>query len=456
MKIASLIPLSGPKQSLNRPTNLLKDVGFRQILDGQKKSGVEDQQIHSSEVEQLGIDFTTLLKKVEDLLKKLDEYKFENFQHHFNNELNNEGFAINDIFHSKILLEEWFQFTIHEINKNIKLTDMPTSINEGIEFALNLKEGINHSNNLSRAHVLKNLGSIQELTNQLMFQSINQQRDIISDFGQLTKSFKETSQLIQQMLNQLGQLEKMLNGREVDSDYNFKLQQTINRFFEENRILTLINVLKISHLETKELNQTLAMNLHKVHFSLHENDYKTDMLNMSEELGIKNQSTLPIMDTNVKQEYRLQLSTFNGDITTNHTTQKEFVERFYDILKSSKFFRTMDGKASLTIKLHPEHLGTITVKLIQKNNETVAKIIASTQSAKELLEYSSHLLRQALPNTEIIIDRFDVMHEQQMESFQHEKDRESTEKEHNRKSTKKDEESESFSDKLEQELNFMV
>ncbi|WP_243386862.1 flagellar hook-length control protein FliK [Bacillus kexueae] len=150
-------------------------------------------------------------------------------------------------------------------------------------------------------------------------------------------------------------------------------------------------------------------------------------------------------------EFPLSLNTAKGNDQKTMVDQQEFVKKFLDIMKTSKMYRQVDGKSVMTIRLNPEHLGSLTVRLVQQNNETIAKIMASTQSAKELLEHSIHQLKQALPNTEIAVHRFELVEEQPMSSF-----REHQEKEHhqNQKNEKKhDDSQESFKDRLEEILN---
>lgn len=481
MKVTSFIPFTNHNVHLSSTTNASKGIGFRHLLAGQQIISENEQPIHPSKVEEIGKLFVTLLKNVQGILKGL-EHSHQNYQEHeFMTNTNVESkenvetelyFSTNsDIFHSKMLLEEWFQTTIQQLNGYINTEEKHTEavlepINNKLNFnslklddlLSNIYDSMKESN--QKSNDLVNIYHQNKSLNEL--KTINQQVNIISNVGQMTKAFKEISQLLHEMIDLVGQLEEVLKSdKNVNSEFVQRLQLTVNRFFETNKVPILVDALKFSHLENVKINQTFTMNLQKVHFSHHQNKNELDMLNMSEEPvsmknSVQNQSLLSISDTIFKQEIKLQLSTFNGDTRVDQTTQKEFVEKFMDILKSSKVFRSMDGKASLTVRLHPENLGTLTVKLIQTNNETVAKIIASTQSAKELLEHSSHLLKQALPNTEVIIDRFDILEERQMESFQRQRERESREEEQHNHSRKQDEKSESFSEKLEQELNFIV
>ncbi|MCY9135560.1 flagellar hook-length control protein FliK, partial [Bacillus atrophaeus] len=61
---------------------------------------------------------------------------------------------------------------------------------------------------------------------------------------------------------------------------------------------------------------------------------------------------------------------------------------------------------SFTIRLNPENLGFVTIKLTNENGMFQSKIIASSQSAKELLEQHLPQLKQSLPNMAVQVDRF--------------------------------------------------
>ncbi|MFP3634363.1 flagellar hook-length control protein FliK [Bacillus sp. SIMBA_033] len=63
---------------------------------------------------------------------------------------------------------------------------------------------------------------------------------------------------------------------------------------------------------------------------------------------------------------------------------------------------------SFTIRLNPENLGFVTIKVTNENGMFQSKIIASSQSAKELLEQHLPQLKQSLPNMSVQVDRFTV------------------------------------------------
>jgi len=92
--------------------------------------------------------------------------------------------------------------------------------------------------------------------------------------------------------------------------------------------------------------------------------------------------------------------------------QEEFFQKLKDVIKTSRFGQLPNGAQKLTIRLTPEHLGTITIQLIKDGDQMSAKIKTSTQSAKELLEHSIQQLKHSLPNVTLQIDRFDIFDEE--------------------------------------------
>ncbi|MFT0800747.1 flagellar hook-length control protein FliK [Bacillus swezeyi] len=87
---------------------------------------------------------------------------------------------------------------------------------------------------------------------------------------------------------------------------------------------------------------------------------------------------------------------------------KSFPEQILSSWKQMKFTPFGRSTGSFTIRLNPDNLGFITIKLVKQHGMFSSKIIASTDSAKELLEHNLTHLKQALPNMAVQIDRFGV------------------------------------------------
>jgi flagellar hook-length control protein FliK len=125
-------------------------------------------------------------------------------------------------------------------------------------------------------------------------------------------------------------------------------------------------------------------------------------------------------------------------VSLNETAPKsivnqQFVQQLLEIMKGSKFTRLGNGQSQLIVRLHPDHLGSLTIKLVQENGELMAKIITSTASAKELIEANIHQIRHAIPAQNITIEKFDVFTQQQTyEPSYREQQQESREQQHTR------------------------
>jgi flagellar hook-length control protein FliK len=123
--------------------------------------------------------------------------------------------------------------------------------------------------------------------------------------------------------------------------------------------------------------------------------------------------------------------------------QQLFNNQVTEAFKRSKPLFKAIGSSQMTIRLAPEHLGMLTIKLQQQDGKTIAKIITSTQSAKELVEQGIHQLKQVLPAISIQVDRFEIYSERIEPSFNrsHEEadDHHRREQDRSRKESKEDE-----------------
>jgi flagellar hook-length control protein FliK len=86
-----------------------------------------------------------------------------------------------------------------------------------------------------------------------------------------------------------------------------------------------------------------------------------------------------------------------------------FLQQLTTILQSGRFARLKNGNAQLVIRLYPEHLGTLTVKIAREHGTLAAKLIASTDSAKELLDANLSQLQQVLSTEHITVEKWDVL-----------------------------------------------
>ncbi|KMY49451.1 flagellar hook-length control protein FliK [Peribacillus loiseleuriae] len=99
-------------------------------------------------------------------------------------------------------------------------------------------------------------------------------------------------------------------------------------------------------------------------------------------------------------------------------TQEQFVKAFETILNKSSFTNA-NGTQKLFIQLNPEHLGALRIELIQKNDVMVAKIMATTAQAKEMLESQLSGLKHSLVGQGIQVEKIEIS--QQLSTFSQER-----------------------------------
>ncbi|MFS0637481.1 flagellar hook-length control protein FliK [Mesobacillus foraminis] len=97
---------------------------------------------------------------------------------------------------------------------------------------------------------------------------------------------------------------------------------------------------------------------------------------------------------------------------------EQLIKQFESVLSRASF-HTVNGTQKLTIKLFPEHLGSVRVELIQKDDAMIARILTSSSTTKEVLESQVSSLRQAFASQGIGIERIEIAQQQpvQQERF---------------------------------------
>jgi flagellar hook-length control protein FliK len=86
-----------------------------------------------------------------------------------------------------------------------------------------------------------------------------------------------------------------------------------------------------------------------------------------------------------------------------------FLQQLTNIIRSGRFTRLTNRNAQLAIRLYPEHLGTLTVKIVREHGTLAAKLIVSTDSAKELLDANLSQLQQVLSTENITVEKWNVL-----------------------------------------------
>ncbi|MDZ5781812.1 flagellar hook-length control protein FliK [Marinococcus luteus] len=87
--------------------------------------------------------------------------------------------------------------------------------------------------------------------------------------------------------------------------------------------------------------------------------------------------------------------------------QAEFLKQFQQTLGTMNAAQLKNG-ASYTIRLHPEHLGRLDVKLTKIEGQWTAQLITTSKGAQELVEGSVHKLRHSFLQQNLQVERIEV------------------------------------------------
>ncbi|SHN16226.1 flagellar hook-length control protein FliK [Gracilibacillus kekensis] len=95
--------------------------------------------------------------------------------------------------------------------------------------------------------------------------------------------------------------------------------------------------------------------------------------------------------------------------TEQQVAQKQLIDQFQQAIQKSNFMKMPNGTNQLMLRLQPEHLGDVMVKLTQVNGEMVVKMMVASQGAKELLEGNLNQLRHMFSPQQVLIERQDTL-----------------------------------------------
>ncbi|RSL32853.1 hypothetical protein D7Z54_14010 [Salibacterium salarium] len=146
-----------------------------------------------------------------------------------------------------------------------------------------------------------------------------------------------------------------------------------------------------------------------------------------------------------------------GEGKTEQARSQEFVKQFQDLLGKSNLQSFKNGTQQLTLKLHPEHLGRLDVKLTQQNGQLTAQLLTTTKTARDMVESQIQQLRTTFQQQNIQVDRIEIQQQQtsnlQQEDGKQEQQEQTGEQQDNQQEQSGDENTETFAEMLD-ELTF--
>ncbi|WP_129704468.1 flagellar hook-length control protein FliK [Priestia megaterium] len=146
-----------------------------------------------------------------------------------------------------------------------------------------------------------------------------------------------------------------------------------------------------------------------------------------------------------------QFSIYLGQAKSDYQQSSNLVNELEKIWSKASF-STEEGTSKLFIKLFPKQLGAISIEMLQKDSETVARIVVSSAKTKELLDSNLSTLRHGFASQHVSIDKIDVLLSEQAMSYNNENDQQ---KERQEKEAFKKEEEDQDPQQLEESASFL-
>ncbi|MEH7222561.1 flagellar hook-length control protein FliK [Bacillus sp. JJ1566] len=117
---------------------------------------------------------------------------------------------------------------------------------------------------------------------------------------------------------------------------------------------------------------------------------------------------IPLGDVSSNQLSKVQqFSLFVEQNAKQLPNQQHFIKQFQNILARSSFLNS-GGQQKLLINLYPEHLGSLRIELLQSEAGMIARIMASSTQAKELVESQLTNLKQTFLAQNISVEKIEV------------------------------------------------
>ncbi len=121
----------------------------------------------------------------------------------------------------------------------------------------------------------------------------------------------------------------------------------------------------------------------------------------------------PLTYTSMNQSVPIsKLEQFYIHLSTNSVNQDQehqLIDKFKQIIQSNKLQNFWNGSGGLSIKLSPQQLGDMTIRMAQVNGEMTVKILVSSMAAKEMLDSNLHQLRNIFSPHQVMIEKQDVL-----------------------------------------------
>ena len=261
---------------------------------------------------------------------------------------------------------------------------------------------------------------------------------------QLTAIFEKAGDLFSS--ETLEQLQGLLSGLTTESDLLQQLNSIVNQAIDEGnltqqRILSVDEGIKLAKIfalfqNVLDLSEENALKLDKLKQNLEQLAAKLESLLVPKEksspeltmnkngatvltgqlaksaFNRNSDATVGIIGANTHNPFmnmsKLEQFVLNTQMGDKGSVNSEQLIKSFESIISKAQLTNQNGMQKLFIKLNPEHLGSLRVEIIQQNGTMIAKIIASTQQAKEMLDSQLQGLKQAFINQNIPVEKLEL------------------------------------------------
>lgn len=328
----------------------------------------------------------------------------------------------------------------------------------------------NEENSMVNDDSKQMLAQIQE--NLLQFEQLNSESLQVDDFNSIVAQAKEILQMLAtlptnespptQLLDELEEMDDsleskfaifatsltdLLGGERLEQENRAYLSERLKQMIytpanvphtEQTRVT---DEAETSHSNKGEMKQQTKVQSRPIEFHLPPKQLQQKVVNTDkQELGeIKLPST-----TLPKPEV---LSIHLNEESSEEQQVRQLARKFVNMIQRSHFSQT-DQTKRLTIRLYPEHLGSLRIELSQRDGMLVTRILAATSATKEMLDSQLIHLKQAFMQQNIPIDKIEINQGDLLHKFENDdskREHEQQAKEEEQQETFDDEEKPGFS-----------
>lgn len=156
-------------------------------------------------------------------------------------------------------------------------------------------------------------------------------------------------------------------------------------------------------------------------------------------------SPIPLSTFQVEQFQTPKQSIIHVTLNTasDNVAREQLISRIEQLLLKSNV-QTINGNKQFTMRLHPDHLGTLHIKIQQTDAGLMARIIAHSKAAHHLLENSVGNLKSSLVASNVQLDKVEIVFQDQENRLlnQERQQKNDQQKEHNQFENKEIEDNE--------------